>query len=68
MPIAFKTFSLIHSLPQPPVQIAIKRQLVSSTNWAFSKSALQTALLVGNSAFWHFCLLHREYTQWDISD
>lgn len=36
MPMAFKTFSLIHSLPQPPgdtaVQTAIKRQLILRQN------------------------------------
>ena len=41
MPMALKTFSLIHYPLHPPgettVQIAIKRQLVSSTKWAFFK-------------------------------
>lgn len=43
MHMAFKTFSLIHSPLQPQgettVQIAIKRQLIFSTKWAFLKSA-----------------------------
>ena len=72
MPMAFKTFSLIHSPPQPPgdttVWAAIKRQLVSSTKWAFKKCAFHNTLLIGSSGLWHFCLLRRVYTHWDISD
>ena len=67
MPMALKTFSLIHYPLHPPgettVQIAIKRQLVSSTKWAFfkkkKKSAFSNPLLVGSCAPCHFCLLHR---------
>lgn len=72
MPMAFKTFSLIHYPPQPPgdttVQTAIKKQLVSSTKWAFKKCAFHNTLLIGSSGPWHFSLLCRVYAHQDISD
>jgi hypothetical protein len=41
MPMAFKTFSSLHSTPQPPgdttEQIAVSSLLVSSTKWALRK-------------------------------